>query len=234
MVRPEQEWPLPVFGLTGSIASGKTTLGRMLADLGTEVIDADSTAHRLVGRGRPAFRDIVRTFGRRILDRRGRIDRARLGGIVFRDPVARARLEAILHPAVMAAIRRRVDRIARTRFCPVVIEAALLAESGYGELLDGTIVVVASRAAQIDRLARLRGLSADEARLRIRAQWPSGRKSSAARWIVPNDGSLDDLAREALGVHRGIARHPVTVQKRRAWTISRLPVHGPPGVGSSR
>ena len=99
-------WSLPVFGLTGSIASGKSAFSRQLGRLGAEVIDADRLGHSLMWKGRSAYQEIVGAFGRRILGPGGGIDRRKLGRIVFGDPESRTRLEAILHPAILAAARR--------------------------------------------------------------------------------------------------------------------------------
>jgi dephospho-CoA kinase len=170
-------WPLPVFGLTGTIASGKSTLATALEDRGACLVDADRLGHRLLWKGRSAHRQVVELFGRSILGRRGGIDRARLGALVFADAEARARLEAVLHPAIVAAARRKVRALARERFCIVIFEAALLVESGFHVLVDDTIVVLAGREAILDRLVRLRGLDRSEARRRLAAQWtgrPSG------------------------------------------------------------
>lgn len=206
-------WPLPVFGLTGSIASGKSTLARALGRLGAEVIDADGLGHRLMWKGRAAYRPVIRAFGPSILGPRGGIDRARLGEVVFRSRRARERLEAILHPAILSAARSRVERMARDRFRIVIFEAALLIESGLGELLDGTIVMLADPHVQLERLVGLRGLAPVEARRRIRAQLPGADKARRARWVIRNSGSLEQLERRAVRLYERLLAHPATRRK---------------------
>jgi dephospho-CoA kinase len=213
-------WPLPVFGLTGTIASGKSTLATALEDRGACLVDADRLGHRLLWKGRSAHRQVVELFGRSILGRRGGIDRARLGALVFADAEARARLEAVLHPAIVAAARRKVRALARERFCIVIFEAALLVESGFHVLVDDTIVVLAGREAILDRLVRLRGLDRSEARRRLAAQWTGRRKAERARWVVHNDGTPEQLEARAGRLYRQLERHPATRRKAEAHARS--------------
>lgn len=212
------DWPLPVFGLTGSIASGKSTLARALRGLGAGVIDADSTGHRLMWKGRPVYREVVEMFGPSVLGERGGIDREKLGARVFGDRRARARLEAILHPAILRAARRAAGRIASERFCVAVFEAALLMESGFDALVHDSIVVVCDPDLQVDRLARERGIDPGEARRRIRAQWSGERKAERARWVIRNDGAPGDLEHEAAGLYEKLLAHRVTRAMRRAFS----------------
>ena len=215
-------WPLPVFGLAGSIASGKTTLARELERLGAVVIDADRVGHAVMRRGSPAWRKVRAEFGRRVAPADGPVDRARLGAVVFGDASARRRLEGLLHPAIESALRARVDRVAREGFAIVVIEAALLPESGLDLSLDGLAVVVSKRAAQVGRLVRSRGMGRAEARRRIAAQWEAGRKTARATWIVRNDGDPSDLALEASRLWRDMRAHPAALAaKRRSGTVRR-------------
>lgn len=206
-------WPLPVFGLTGTIASGKSSLASALEGQGAVLIDADRLGHRLLWKGRSAHRKVVDLFGRSILGPRGGIDRARLGALVFRDAGARAGLEAILHPAILAAARRRVSALARGSFRIVLFEAALLVESGFHTLMDDTIVVLARRETILDRLVRLRGLDAVAARERLAAQWTGRRKARHARWIVHNDGRPEQLRARAVRLYRELERHPATLDR---------------------
>jgi len=216
-------WPLPVFGLAGSIASGKTTLARELERLGAVVMDADRVGHSVLRRGNPAWRRVRAQFGRAVAPADGPVDRARLGAVVFGDAAARRRLEGILHPAIESALRARVRRVARDGFAIVVIEAALLPESGLDLALDGLAVVVSSRAAQIERLARDRGMDRAEARRRIAAQWAAGRKAARATWVVPNDGSPSDLARAASRLWSAMRSHPASLAAWRRAGAARRP-----------
>jgi dephospho-CoA kinase len=212
------DWPLPVFGLTGSIASGKSTLARLLAGLGAEVIDADRTAHRLMWKGRPVYRRVVAEFGRAILGPGGGIDRARLGARVFSRKASRRRLEAILHPAILASARRAIERIAVEHFAVVVFEAALLMESGFDRLMHDSIVVVAERRVQVERLVRLRRMGRAEADRRIRAQWSGGRKAGRARWVVENSGTQRELEIEASRLWKQLLSHRATRTLRRGFS----------------
>ena len=167
--------PHLVIGLTGNIATGKSAVGQMLAELGAEVIDADKVAHQVMEPGQPAYAAIVAAFDDDIAPAGGPIDRRRLGEIVFADPAALARLEALVHPAVG---QRIAELVARSTADVVVIEAIKLLEAGLSvRLCDEVWVVIAPRAAQLSRLMESRGLSRDEAVLRIDAQ-PSGNQST--------------------------------------------------------
>jgi Dephospho-CoA kinase (EC 2.7.1.24) len=122
-----------IIGLTGNIATGKSTVARMLRDLGATVIDADRVAHEVMRAGTPVHRAVVETFGPQVLRPDGEIDRARLGAVVFSDPQALAQLEAIVHPAVLEEVARR---IAAAPTPVVVVEAIKLIESGMAEAFD--------------------------------------------------------------------------------------------------
>ncbi len=211
----KRAWPLPVFGLTGSIASGKTTLAEELGRCGAAVIDADRVGHAVLRRGNPPWRRVRAEFGRAISLPDGRMGRGRLGAVVFAGPAARARLEAILHPAIEEALRVRVGRLARSRVAIVVIEAALLPESGLDRTLDGLAVVMAGKEAQMERLVRDRGLDPEEARERISAQWSGSRKAERATWVIENDGTIADLRRKAAGLFGAMRSHPAAAAVRR-------------------
>ncbi len=182
-----------VIGLTGNIATGKSTVGRLLADLGAQVIDADQVAHAVMRRGRTAWQEVVLAFGLAVLGPDGEIDRRKLGAIVFRDPAALRRLEDIVHPAVRAAMRA----CTRRSQAPVVVyEAIKLLESGAAEDCDAVWVVTCPRAVQVERLMRTRGLSRAEAELRIDAQPPPEEKLARADVVITNDGSLEETRQQ--------------------------------------
>lgn len=182
-----------LIGLTGNIATGKSTVGRMLADLGAEVIDADRVAHEVMQEGGPAYDAVVSTFGSRILDAGGAIDRARLGAVVFRDAAALRRLEEAVHPAVIAEVGQRIVEATAP---VVVVEAIKLIEAGMHRAYDALWVVTAPRAVQIERLVRSRGLTEAEAALRVDAQPPQGEKAVLADRVLVNDGDLQKLYEE--------------------------------------
>lgn len=180
-----------LIGLTGNIGTGKSTVGALLGERGAFVVDADLVYRELIEPGRPAFLAVVGLFGKGIVGADGRIDRPALGAIVFRDPVALARLEAATHPLVLA----RIDEILAARTEPVgVHEAIKLIESGGAERCDEVWVVTAPRQVQIDRLVASRGLSVEEATLRVDAQPPVAAKVARADVVIVNDGSRETLA----------------------------------------
>lgn len=183
-------------GLTGGIASGKTAVAAMLREMGFDVLDADSLAHKLTEPGQPAYDEVLREFGPAILDPGPRINRARLGALVFVDPAKLARLNAILHPRVEAAAHRQFDEWSRngTRDAAFV-EAALLIEAGYHKKLDGLVVTWCRPEQQLERL-RARGLTEQEARQRISAQLPVEEKLRYATEKIDCSGSLEDTRKQ--------------------------------------
>ncbi len=183
-------WPGKyVIGLTGNIATGKSVVRKMLEHLGAYGIDADALAHRAVAKGAPGFPVVVQTFGDWILDKEEHIDRAKLARVVFRDPAALRRLEAIVHPLVSQAID---ILIRRSQQDVIVIEAIKLIESGLGAGCDTIWVVDANEETQINRLCDKRGMSEVAALQRIAAQGPQDHKLRAANIVIKNDGSFDE------------------------------------------
>lgn len=182
-----------VIGLTGNIATGKSTVAQMLAGLGAEVIDADKVAHEVMRPDGPAYRAVIEAFGPEVLTEAGTIDRARLGSIVFRNPAALQRLEAAVHPATLAEVERRIAQATKP---VVVVEAIKLIESGMHLQCDTLWVVTAPRALQIARLMSSRGLSEEETTVRIDAQPPQEDKAALADRVFVNDGDLDHLRRQ--------------------------------------
>ena len=184
-----------ILGLTGNIASGKSTIGMLLLELGaTAYIDADLVVHELYLPGKPLVTEIAAAFGQGVVDRDGGVDRRALGELVFGDQTKLRQLEAIVLPHVRDAL------LARLRALPPdgigVFDAIKLVESGYAPLCDGVWLVTCSEEAQLRRLMTSRGLSETEARQRIAAQGDLEPKRMAASEIIANDGSLDDLRRE--------------------------------------
>jgi dephospho-CoA kinase len=176
-----------LIGLTGNIGTGKSTVAAMLAELGAEVIDADRVAHEVMQAGTPAHGRIVEAFGPEVLDPDGEIDRARLGAIVFADPAALVRLEAIVHPATLEAIDCRV---AATSAGVVVVEAIKLIESGMAERCDSVWVTTCRPEQQVHRIMGGRGLDRAQAEQRVRAQPPQEEKIVRADVVIDTTGSL--------------------------------------------
>lgn len=177
-----------IIGLTGNIATGKSLVMSMLAELGAAAIDADAVAHGVILRGGPTFDAIIAQFGADILGEDGEIDRAALGNIVFADRARLKTLEAITHPA----IGRRIDQLIRAAASEVVvIEAIKLLEGRLGGIVDAVWVVDCAPETQLRRLVDRRGLDEADARQRIAAQNKQADKLRQADVIINNDGTLD-------------------------------------------
>jgi len=185
-----------VIGLTGGIASGKSTAARTLAELGARIVDADAVAREIVAPGQPALAEIVRTFGREVLLPDGTLDRKRLGAIVFADADRRRALNAITHPRIAAETQARLASLREAGVPVAVYEAALLVENGVHRALDGLIVVVCDEATQLERLMARDGFAEAEARARIAAQAPVDDKVRAATWVVDTSGPLAETKRQ--------------------------------------
>ena len=180
-----------VIGLTGAVATGKSTVARLLSNLGACLIDADALSRWVMKPGTPTYEQVWQEFGAGILAGDGQIDRARLGARVFSDPVALSRLEAIVHPAVLAEAARRM-RALETKECPVIVlEAIKLLESGMHRQCDEVWVITAPRDQQVQRLMETRSLTREEADLRIDAQPAQESRLPLATVIIDNSGSLD-------------------------------------------
>ena len=176
-------------GLTGNIGSGKSTIGRMFAARGIPIIDADDLLREAQRPGQPGHADIAATWPE-VIAADGTVDRGRLGKIVFSDPAARRRLEAITHPRIQELSRARSAALAAAGHDLAIYEASLLIESGRDKELDGLIVVTASPAARIARVVARDGLREDEVRARMRAQLPQEDKVRLADHVIDNDGDL--------------------------------------------
>jgi dephospho-CoA kinase len=180
-----------VVGLTGGIASGKSTVAKMLASLGAPIVDADQVAREVVQPGQPAHEEIVAAFGRDILLADGAIDRKKLGALVFADADQRRRLNAITHPRIAAETQKRLTALGAAGARVAVYEAALLVENGIHRGLGGLIVVACSEAEQIQRAMKRDSLSLEEATRRMRAQAPLEDKVAAATWVIDTNGPME-------------------------------------------
>lgn len=185
-----------VIGLTGSIGCGKSHVRETLVRLGAEGIDADRVAHEVMAPGGPAYAPIVAAFGSEILGTDGAIDRAKLAALVFRDPAALARLEAIAHPVVYAVTKARVENSAAPA---VAIEAIKLIEAGLSVgLCDEVWVMACSEAEQLARLERSRGMTPEEVRRRRANQMSPEQMAGRADRIIRTDGTLEETEAEVL------------------------------------
>jgi dephospho-CoA kinase len=194
-----------VIGLTGNIASGKSAVTRMLAELGAASIDADAVAHQALAPGAEEAALIAERFGPTVIRADGGVDRAALGGIVFSDPGALADLEAIIHPGV----RRRVyDWLDGVTADVAVLEAIKLLEGPLVDHVDTVWVVTAPREVRIERQVRERGLTPEEAARRVDAQNPEEEKVRRADVVLRNDGALEDLRRQVLSAWQALVKRP--------------------------
>jgi dephospho-CoA kinase len=181
------------FGLTGGVASGKSTVARMLEGLGARIIDADRAGHELLRSPQPPYQEVVRRFGRDILDLTGEVDRKRLAAVVFADPAKLRELNAILHPRIIA----RVDELAAQYHAEspgavIVADAALLFEAGIGGRFTKVLVVWCRPDQQIERLMAKTGLSRQEAERRIAVQMAVEEKRRRADYEINSSGSLEN------------------------------------------
>jgi len=179
-------------GLTGGIASGKSEALKAFAAAGAGTVSLDEVSRQVSRRGGPAYRAVVRAFGRKVLGRDGEIDRKRLGDLVFRRGDLRRRLEAATHPVILREMRRRLRACRR----PVaVVDVPLLFEAGLEHDFDVTVLVSAGRELRLRRLRARDGFSRVDALRRVQAQMAEAEKERRADVIVPNAGSLAELRR---------------------------------------
>ena len=209
-----------VIGLTGGIASGKSTVAALLTGRGAAVVDADQLARQVVEPGQPALAELVARFGAAILTPDGRLDRKRLAAIAFADPAARADLGRITHPRIAAASAAAIATWADAGANIVFYEAALLVENRVHTTMAGLIVVASPPETQYARLVERDRLGADDASARIAAQAPLADKLAAATWVIENTGDLAALERETLRVIAEIEARfgPIRVPR-----VARLP-----------
>ena len=191
-------------GLTGGIATGKTTVARFLGREGAFVIDADDVVHELLAPSGAAYDAVVERFGDILLED-GNINRELLGDRVFANTEERAALNKIVHPHVRQEIRRRVDAYRRADGGSiVVIEAALLVETGAYRDYDRLVVVRCSSETQLERLVEREGFTAEEARARAEAQAPLDEKLAVADYVIDTDAELDETRRQTAGVYSAL------------------------------
>ena len=192
-----------VIGLTGNIAVGKSVVRQMLQHLGAYTLDADGLSHQAMMPGAPAYKPVIETFGKFMLDEEGLVNRTRLGSVAFAMPEALATLETIVHPVVNQAILALVGR-AKQRV--VVIEAIKLVETNLADMVDAIWVVDASPEAQLKRLTDKRKMSDDEARKRIFAQRPQADKIARADVIITNEDNVEETWKQVQTAWNGVRK----------------------------
>lgn len=178
-----------ILGVTGGIATGKSTIAGMFNQLGAKVIDVDKLSHRFLKRGTLSWRKVVDEFGDEILNKNLVINRKRLGEIIFANKCKQKRLEKIIHPLVIETIKEKIARAIAHKQAVIVIDAPLLIESGLASLMDKLVVVNAPNHIQMERLAK-RGLKQKAAERRVNSQLPLAMKVKLADYIVENNGNL--------------------------------------------
>jgi dephospho-CoA kinase len=192
---------LPTVGLTGGIASGKSTVARAFAALGVPVIDADQLAREVVERGSEGLAEIVRSFGTGVLQADGSLDRKALARIVFADAARRNELNAITHPRIARLAQERSQAIEATGAPYVLYEAALIVENGMYRGMQALVVVATDPPTQLARLRQRDGMSDEEAQARIAAQAPLEQKLRVADFVIENSGSERELEGRVREVH---------------------------------
>lgn len=186
-----------VVGLTGGIGSGKSTFAALLAERGAQVIDADALGRDALRPDEPAWHSVVSQFGEEVLAAGSmEIDRKRLASIVFSDPRKLTALNAIVHPVIFRGIADSLDKLANTD-AVVVLDAALILETGLDESVDVLVAVVSDEALRSKRLARDRGMSVSDIRARMASQMSTEELVFRADLVITNDGSIDDLVAQA-------------------------------------
>ncbi|MGO8989382.1 MAG: dephospho-CoA kinase [bacterium] len=196
-----------IVGLTGGVASGKTAVSQVLREEGAYIIDADQIARELVQPHKPAWNEIIRAFGKEILQEDRSVDRKELADKIFADPEQRKVLNQILHPRIKEEIARRAREIGQKNpEAIVVIDAPLLVELGMHHNVDRLIVVTSTQTQQMERLKKRDGRSPEEALRLLSSQMPVEEKEKLADFVVRNEGSLEEMKKRAKEVFKELKR----------------------------
>jgi len=204
-----------IVGLTGGVASGKTGTSQVLKEEGAYIIDADQIARELVQPQKPAWNELIRAFGKEILQEDGSIHRKKLAEKVFADPKQRKRLNQILHPRIKEEMGRRTKEIGqKDPEAIVVIDAPLLVELGDHHEMDKLIVVTSTQTQQIERLKDRDGISPEAALKILSSQMSLGEKVKLADFVIGNEGSLEDTKKRAREVFKELKKVMLKKKKR--------------------
>lgn len=185
-----------VIGLTGGMGSGKSTVSHILMELGARMVDGDKVGHQLYEPGGPAYDEVVAAFGPGVVGPGGQIDRGKLGSIVFDDPQGLKKLNAIMHPKIKEAIAQVLQGWRRDGAEVAVVEAAVLFEANWADLVDEIWATLSDEGTVVDRLSRAKGLSPEQTRARLRSQMPPEEKARRAQVVIRNNGSLEGLEKQ--------------------------------------
>jgi dephospho-CoA kinase len=194
-------------GLTGGVASGKTTVAQILKEEGAILLDVDQIARELVEPQSPVWAEVIKAFGTDILDEDGCILRKKLAALVFSDPHRRKRLNEILHPAIRKEVARRLKEIGRRNpEAVVIVDAALLVETGDYREMDRLIVVTSTETQQLERLRQRDGASPEQALAILTSQMRTEEKVKVADFVIHNEGSLEETKKRTREIFRELRR----------------------------
>ncbi|WP_429884346.1 dephospho-CoA kinase [Geoalkalibacter halelectricus] len=203
-----------VLGITGGIASGKSSVAQAFAQLGAAVLSADELARAVVQPGSAVLLRLRERFGVRILDADGCLDRAALATVVFNDPQSRQALNALIHPAIAELAQERLENLRRSEAPLVVYEAPLLFEAGAEQRVDAVLVIKVAPRVQLQRLMARDGLDEAAARLRVDAQMPQEEKVGRADYVIDNSGSFAETLEQVQALFKKLARGGGGAQRR--------------------
>lgn len=189
---------MAVYGLTGGIGTGKSTVCTFLQEQGIPVIGADEVGRQVVARGSAGLAEIVAAFGPEILDASGALERAKLGALVFGDPAKRRQLEAIMHPLVKKHSQAMFAELTRSGIPIIVYESALLFETQRHHEMQGVIVVTANEEQRVQRVRQRDNVAEEQVRARMRAQMDDSQKRQMADYVLDNSGDLQQLRQQVL------------------------------------
>jgi dephospho-CoA kinase len=195
---------MKVIGLTGGIGSGKSTVSRILAELGAVVMDADKVGHQAYQPGTETWKDVVAAFGNEVVAADGSIDRTKLGAIVFGDPEALKRLNQIVHPRMYDMMAEQIEEYRQQGVNVVVLDAAILIEANWTPLVDEVWVTVASEPTVVRRVRERTGLPEEQIRSRIRSQLSNEERKKQASVVISNDGGLHELRAKVVELWEGL------------------------------
>lgn len=202
-----------VIGLTGNICSGKSTVSRYLKELGAATIDADEIGHNAFTPDTPLWKKVIKAFGEGILNEKREVDRAKLGKIVFEDPAARDRLNRIMHPAMHRIVAGQIAKLKEEHVPVIVLEAALLIEANWLDLVDQVWVTSATEATMVQRCRERSGLSEEQAWARLTAQMPPQERIKYADIIIDTETSLDEVRAQVETHWRRYCLRDVTAER---------------------
>jgi len=199
-------------GLTGGIASGKTTICRLLEAKGCTIIDADLVAHKLLLRGQPGYEPAIKAFGQGILGDAGEIDRGKLGAEVFGDRSKLEHLNQLLHPEVIRTIGETLEALRPVGEARIIVDASLMIESGFHRNFQRLVLVTCTLKQQVERLMTRNGLTQEQARQRIALQMPLEEKRAFATDMIDNSGTKEKTVMQVDALFEDL--------ERTAWTTS--------------